>query len=487
MKISSLTIGNFKGIANKATIPLAPITLLFGANSTGKSTVLHAMLYLYEVLVNRNFDPAYSAVIGEQLWLGGFKNLVHGKRLDSVVTLGATLKFDDEEIWDNYLTTPEDWLLEKHLGFWPESTAGEMSFELDLAWDSYKNSVFVSRYECQSKGQTYLKFEAQAGRPKALVTQYQPLPDWHVADEFSIENAFKSGIFEPFYISSRDALPPLGQRINLSEVPFDWDDVWEEHPLVAKLFAEGVISQASLAPLKHLVKRFEMMFHIGPLRGIPSADATVVTRIHKPDWYSGKAAWDLFSLAEAGFHQKVNHFFSHEVMLNAGYEFEVEKFGEGVTEAKRVRLRNSRSGLHLLPSNVGVGVSQVFPFVVGASLETSLIMSCEQPELHIHPRWQLALADMMLTACKSQSERMFLIETHSEHLMLRLLKRRRQTVDEELNAASPFLCHKSDIQIIFCEQFDGKTRLIPIKTTDEGDFDAPWPNGFFNERREELF
>ena len=60
MKITSLTIGNFKGIANKATIQLAPITLLFGANSTGKSTVLHAMLYLYEVLVNRNFDPVYS-------------------------------------------------------------------------------------------------------------------------------------------------------------------------------------------------------------------------------------------------------------------------------------------------------------------------------------------------------------------------------------------------------------------------------------------
>ncbi|WP_412500306.1 AAA family ATPase [Shewanella chilikensis] len=74
MKITSLTIGNFKGITAKANIPLAPITLLFGANSTGKSTVLHAMLCLYEVVVNRNFDPVYSAVTGEQLWLGGFKN-----------------------------------------------------------------------------------------------------------------------------------------------------------------------------------------------------------------------------------------------------------------------------------------------------------------------------------------------------------------------------------------------------------------------------
>ncbi|MFA0407895.1 DUF3696 domain-containing protein [Vibrio splendidus] len=41
--------------------------------------------------------------------------------------------------------------------------------------------------------------------------------------------------------------------------------------------------------------------------------------------------------------------------------------------------------------------------------------------------------------------------------------------------------------MVFCEQSEGKTRLIPIKTTDEGEFDAPWPNGFFEERREELF
>lgn len=71
MKISALTIAGFKGIAQQAHIPLAPITLLFGANSTGKSTVLQALLYLYEVIVERNFDPQYSSITGEQLSLIG--------------------------------------------------------------------------------------------------------------------------------------------------------------------------------------------------------------------------------------------------------------------------------------------------------------------------------------------------------------------------------------------------------------------------------
>ena len=69
---------------------------------------------------------------------------------------------------------------------------------------------------------------------------------------------------------------------------------------------------------------------------------------------------------------------------------------------------------------------------------------------------------------------------------MRLLKRRRLTAEGELNG-SEFHCLKADVQIVFCEQENGKTKLIPIKTTDEGEFDAPWPNGFFEERREELF
>ena len=103
MKITSLTVGGFKGIKHKATITLAPITLFFGANSTGKSTVLHTLLYLYEVIAKRNFDAQYSSITGESLYFGGFKNLVHGKDNDGFITLGATLDFRDggADIWDD--------------------------------------------------------------------------------------------------------------------------------------------------------------------------------------------------------------------------------------------------------------------------------------------------------------------------------------------------------------------------------------------------
>ena len=75
--ITDLWIENFKGIGKRQHIPLRPITLLFGANSAGKSTVLHALLYLREILVQNNLDPTGHVGGSETFAFGGFDNLVH--------------------------------------------------------------------------------------------------------------------------------------------------------------------------------------------------------------------------------------------------------------------------------------------------------------------------------------------------------------------------------------------------------------------------
>ena len=151
-----------------------------------------------------------------------------------------------------------------------------------------------------------------------------------------------------------------------------------------------------------------------------------------------------------------------------------------------VYVDNLETGTRHQLAELGVGVSQVFPVVAGICSEHDVVLSCEQPELHIHPRWQLILADMMLEAINGKHQKLFLMETHSEHLMLRILRRRRETAEDCLDNPL-YACKSEDVQIIFCEQENGKTKLRAIATTDEGEFDSPWPNGFFSERRGELF
>ena len=75
--ITSISIENFKGIGERITIPLRPITLLFGKNSAGKSTILHAMLLVHELLEHLNANPDRTTKGGTDLDLGGYKNFVH--------------------------------------------------------------------------------------------------------------------------------------------------------------------------------------------------------------------------------------------------------------------------------------------------------------------------------------------------------------------------------------------------------------------------
>jgi len=75
--ITDLWIENFKGIGKRQHIPLRPITLLFGANSAGKSTVLHALLYLREILVNHEFEPKLPLDGDNTVSLGPFNEFLH--------------------------------------------------------------------------------------------------------------------------------------------------------------------------------------------------------------------------------------------------------------------------------------------------------------------------------------------------------------------------------------------------------------------------
>jgi AAA15 family ATPase/GTPase len=69
--ITGITIENFKGIREEVKLDFRPITLLFGANSAGKSTVLHALHYAREVFERRNVNADRTVSGGKYVDLGG--------------------------------------------------------------------------------------------------------------------------------------------------------------------------------------------------------------------------------------------------------------------------------------------------------------------------------------------------------------------------------------------------------------------------------
>lgn len=93
--ITVVELENFKGIGRPVRIDLRPLTLLFGPDSAGKSTVLHALCHAHEILSHRNVDAGKVELGGDQIDLGGFRRLVHAHDLGREVRLRFDLNLEN--------------------------------------------------------------------------------------------------------------------------------------------------------------------------------------------------------------------------------------------------------------------------------------------------------------------------------------------------------------------------------------------------------
>jgi predicted ATPase len=156
-----------------------------------------------------------------------------------------------------------------------------------------------------------------------------------------------------------------------------------------------------------------------------------------------------------------------------------------------IALRDFQKGILVAPGDVGVGISQMVPVVVAALRQRGGILAIEQPELHIHPAIQVGIGDLFIRAVRADPDRLFaskslLIETHSEHIMLRLLRRIRERTESELPPGVDGLSVE-DLSVVYVEGDDQGVRFRPLKVDKDGEFRDRWPQGFFEERAGELF
>jgi len=154
-------------------------------------------------------------------------------------------------------------------------------------------------------------------------------------------------------------------------------------------------------------------------------------------------------------------------------------------------LRAFENGILVAPGDVGVGISQMVPVIVAALRKQDGVLGVEQPELHIHPAIQVGMGDLFTKAAGGDPDKLsagktLIIETHSEHIMLRLLRRIREQTEGELPPGSLGLT-PDDLSVIYVESGDEGVRFRPLRVAQDGDFLDRWPQGFFEERAEELF
>lgn len=142
---------------------------------------------------------------------------------------------------------------------------------------------------------------------------------------------------------------------------------------------------------------------------------------------------------------------------------------------------DQQNDISVEPNEIGTGVSQLMPLIVAAITQKSGLVACEQPELHLHPRVQVAIGDLLSQNTEHVN---YLIETHSEHLILRLRRRIRQNTDNELPVGLKAFSH-NEVVINYLEPSKDGVQVRRIRMDEDGEFRQPWPNGFFHERLDE--
>ena len=126
--------------------------------------------------------------------------------------------------------------------------------------------------------------------------------------------------------------------------------------------------------------------------------------------------------------------------------------------------------------DVGIGISQVLPVLVAAFGSEGRLIAMEQPEIHLHPALQAELGDVFIEAAIGRRKNTFILETHSEHLILRLMRRIRE------GKITP-----DDVGVVYVEPLARGSRFVELRIDDDGDFIDEWPGGFFEESFHEKF
>ncbi len=279
----------------------------------------------------------------------------------------------------------------------------------------------------------------------------------------------------------------------------------------------AVIKELLINPITAMHGYLESTQYVGPMRDIPkrnyiSKSKSKLNKLNENPWTSLNV-WETFCSDSQHNRQynldNVNHWLLNE--FNTGYNIEIQRFIDisqndisqfikidseenqnlkGLEHYPRVfgfKLRDINKDILVDTVDVGYGISQLIPVILAAIDENVCVVAIEQPELHLHPAHQVVLGDLFIEGmeikpCFSP----IILETHSEHLILRLLRRIRETTNNELPTDTPKL-RADQISVIYTNSTESGIQLKHIPISKEGDFIDKWPSGFFEERAEELF
>ncbi len=578
MKITSIELTNFKAIGETVVIPVKPITLIFGANSTGKSSILQCLAMLAQSVTMGKRDMSAS-LFGKGILVdvGNYHNFIYKHDVTKHFACKFNFDMDVNQLFDYQLPYDEAGPLDVSLNEYAEKLKNILSFFKRTAlsfdfgydrsrktiqlqeigyflddtlvfldnsvlgfqlntghifwkmyWEVFSNEIYKNlyrpsgarrRYLPDKNGQLVEQRHPQEERirflleefpnPKSIIEVYSLLnPDEPfyrqlkkeeqqgeselnlVIKLYSFECRVEDGEFTLNWISHYSGFLP-SKFAFLAPEQFlcaefiknmnDYANVHSFHPgqlmvLVASYVESFLSSFTFLGPLRKTPERFYVL-----------EDAS---RAAENDNRHNVA---LMLANDHDLVKKVNLELEH---LQTGYQIKIVELTNQDSEISGVfilQFIDQKSGIAASIKDIGFGFSQILPVIAQSVISDYSNVIIEQPELHLHPALQAELGDMFIRGSLDKKSylmksyrNLFFIETHSEHLILRLLRRIRENSEGELPENIPPIT-PDDIAVLYVQPGNNGAQVIHIPVTSEGEFATSWPGGFFAERARELF
>ncbi len=508
VKVTAIRLQNFMGYVDTDWVEFRPITLLFGSNSSGKSAFIRAIL-----LLRQSLQPSSSTELKEQVIGAGRQREPLNFIADNGVDLGSFWQMIHAHTPYVDLEDQKAALKQMVFGFRCQIVLnafkeidGKFTPSNDLFVDLYLNFQLNEQSRVELSAITVELSRIKEGKTLEsrviLLAELLTVYDWR-------------GWYFSNHFQKNDELYYTTDTKFLAENPDDPRIIWKSRFRVDS--SSGFLPTIFVEVKTKITESIESIFRqccesirdwlsdekfwrLGPIRSAPRRTfRPSELSQHKWDASGESAILDFIQSynPESETQKKINRSFEY---LTIGKKIEVlpltpqtPPYSEATPDAFQILVfKDGESrGVNLI--EIGYGASQIFPIVLKVWYSPASVFGItEQPELHLHPKAQAELADLFIMSVNETREnaslptRCYLVETHSEHLILRILRRIRETADKHAESELISLTPK-DVQVIYIRREATETKLHKLAIKTDGDFVDKWPDGFFDERAEELF
>lgn len=478
--LKSLSFNNYKAFKEMPELLLKPITLLCGTNSCGKSSIIQSILLMKQTMESQN--PNQTLLLnGRFVHMGIFKNIVYDKSAKNELSIKMTFDFNDSigtnasklpisffvgDVFPSYKVKEKEKIknLFGVLRFVLKSTTRNQN---DITSGSFIIPMTVKKWEFSSE----IVFESGRREQGSSISIKQ-----ENVDKYKVQWKKLEGILKKIpRNSSKSILMENIKFINL--IP---SIINSEEKDNSTFEINHFLSSLRII----LGKMLSDINYIGPLREEPLRRYIYEDEVVEIGIKGENAAYIYLSEKDR---QIENQFFYNTV--NDKFELIPEiKLSDAITKWLNLmniknfkpELKNEIISLSLDArdisktrvniADVGFGVSQIFPIVLeGLRMPKNHTLLLEQPEIHLHPKLQMQMADYFISLAKSNKN--IIVETHSDHVINRLVRRIIEDDSGELNNL---------VGIYFIKQTEAGSVVEEIKIDDKFGI-VNWPDGFFDQ------